>query len=842
MFNLDTQNPWRFLGVCAAGLCGLAIGAMVSTSRADDADTITSTKVDHFATSIEPMLEQYCYGCHAYGAQEGGVSFDSQSQQELLDDPKLWWKVLKNVRAGMMPPLGETRPTTEEIETLGNWIYRDVFAVDADQLDPGKVTVRRLNRTEYRNTIRDLMGIDFNAEVVFPPDDSGFGFDTVGDVLGMSPLLMEKYLQSARTIVAEAVPTVTKITPRFEFGGDKFRSEDGQHQGNRVNCDVRTTLKHSFDIQDAGSYSLKVAMRSHGSFFFNPARCDVEVRLDGKPLYRDQYGWDERKIDEYSFELDLSAGSHEIVFDIQPVPIDPDDLIDVGDDTYASITIQSVDFEGPLNAGKWVHPDNYERFFTRDAPPDDPAERRVYAGEVLQRFARLAYRRDVEAAYVERLVLYAEQQYEMPGKTFEAGVAQAMVAVLASPRFLFRVEQPMADADDRYPLIDEYALASRLSYFLWSTMPDEELLELACAGKLRENLLPQVDRMLADRRSEEFISNFVGQWLRSRDIEHVSIDPASVLGLGEEMEQLRDQFRRSRNSEMAPEERAALFAKFRAIRKQTEIFDEDVREAMQRETEMMFEHIVRENRSLLEIIDSDYVFVNEKLAKLYGLEGVEGEEMRQVSLPEGDPRGGLLTQGTMLVVTSNPTRTSPVKRGLYILDNILGLAPPPPPPNIPDLEAAAENHKGQDLSLRELLALHREAPLCSSCHSRMDPLGLALENFNALGMWRTAEGVHPIDAAGQLATGEPFQDIRDLKRILIDNHRREIYRCITQKLMTYALGRGIEYQDDYPIDQIVQQLDRDNGRFSTLISALVQSPAFQRQRCEQAAEELAAHP
>jgi hypothetical protein len=382
---------------------------------------------------------------------------------------------------------------------------------------------------------------------------------------------------------------------------------------------------------------------------------------------------------------------------------------------------------------------------------------------------------------------------------------------------------------------------------LWSSMPDDELIRLASRGELRSQLPPQVARMLNNPRSKALAENFAGQWLRSRDVEHFQIDAVSALGFEKQAEALRERFRRlrgdrpwrrdrNRDDRDSPDEKQReeeidrLRAEFRRFRTLREKFDGELRVAMRRETEMHFEHIVREDRSVLELIDCDYAFLNEELANHYEIEGVSGSEMRRVELPKDSPRGGILTQGTLLVVTSNPTRTSPVKRGMFILDNLLGTPPPPPPANVPPLEASATAGSGHDPTVRELQERHRSDPVCSSCHERMDPLGLALENFNALGMWREDEHGRPIDTSGKLLTGEEFQGIEDVKGILLNERRLDFYRCMTEKLLTYALGRGLEYHDEHTVDVIVEQLERDQGKFSTLLIGVVQSAPFQKVR------------
>ncbi len=636
-----------YLAMVAALLAWAAAFAPVSFAQ-------RPASIEQYHEKIQPILESYCYNCHGFGMNEGGRTFDQfASDDAMLADRNLWWVVLKNVRANVMPPAGEARPTEEERQILFDWLKLDALAIDPANVDPGRVTLRRLNRVDYRNTIRDLMGVEFNTWDEFPADDSGYGFDNIGDVLTVSPLLLEKYLAAAQAIVKDAVP----LEP-----------------------------PHKKDL---------------------------------------------------------------------------------------------------------VRSRKYKRFFPKGPAPKAADERDAYAREILTRFTRRAYRRPASPSTIDRLVDIAKATYSKPKQSFEAGLANAFTAVLASPSFLFLVEEVAPpSADEKFPLIDEYSLASRLSYFLWSTMPDKELSSLAGRGKLRANLPSQITRMLKDERSRELAKNFAGQWLRARDVERFEVDLQ---------------------------------------------FGHDLALNMTEETQAYFDYIMREDRSVLEFLDSNYTFLNQRLAKHYGIEDVQGSNFRRVELPADSPRGGILTQGTLLVVTSNPSRTSPVKRGLYILDNILGTPPPPPPPDVPALEEAASTAtpSGHTPTVRELQQLHREDPLCHSCHSRMDPLGLALENFNILGQWRDTEAQgQPLDPSGTLLTGEQFSDIRALKKILTNERRLDFYRCLTEKLLTYALGRGLEYQDEHTVDQIVEQLDREQGKFSVLLSGVINSVPFQRQRAK----------
>ncbi|MCA9258350.1 MAG: DUF1592 domain-containing protein, partial [Planctomycetales bacterium] len=812
-----------------------------------DAKSIDAAR---YRESILPLLTDHCFDCHGNGSAEGNLRLDAAGEDAPVDDRRVWLKVLQNVRAGVMPPPDASSLDAEQRESLAEWIKCEALGIDRERIDPGPPVVRRLNRFEYGNTIRDLMGIDFNVEVLFPPDDSAFGFDNVGDAQTLSPLLVEKYLQAAEAIVAEAVPTQTRVLQYQEFDGWSFHDAASDRRGNSMSVDEETHAVRTLDLSEGGKYRVTVRAMVNGSFGFHPRRCTTSFSIDGAEQCQDEYGWAERQQIEKTFELEFEPGEHRLAFDVTPIerPVEetgPDDFLS-DEPTHAYYHLHQVKVEGPLDPPVWSHPPNYERFFTRDAPPEATEERRVYAAETLRRFADKAFRRPADEDTVERLTQLAEAYWQREDASFEAGVAHAMIAALASPRFLLRIDlaRPTSSVDDAgRPYLDNYSLASRLSYFLWSTMPDDELLRLAAQGELRERLPEQLARMLKDDRSHAMTSSFVGQWLRTRDIEHISIDPLAAAGVREQydelLDELRELFRRGSDPNLNDERREELAQRRRELRREFRKFSEirdaldgELRRAMRDETEMLFEHIVKENRSALELLDADYTFVNEKLARHYGLAGVEGRRMRKVEIPPDSPRGGVLTHGSMLVVTSNPTRTSPVKRGLYILDNLLGMPSPPAPPGVPELEASADRFGGREPSLRELLAAHRESDLCASCHNRMDPLGLALENFNALGIWRDDENGTPIDASGALVSGETFTDVRDLRKVLTTVHRDSFYRCLSEKLLTYAIGRGLDYYDVQSVDQIVNSLRENDGRILSAFEAVVQSAPFQRQRDE----------
>jgi hypothetical protein len=804
-----------------------------------------------FQKSIKPILENYCFDCHADGANKGNVSFDEfKTDQAVLENQELWLHVLKNLRAGLMPPPKKSQPTPEEKQLVEGWIKRAVFAIDPQNPDPGRVTIRRLNRVEYQNTIRDLIGVKFDTQSAFPADDTGHGFDNIGDVLTLPPMLLEKYVTAANQIVSQAVPAApTVIREEIVDGADFAGAENARPRSRSRRSEFPEPLalsyyrpaavSNTFKAGLAGKYQLAVALMVNEKYVDNVNdynKCRLIFRVDGKEMLQKEYGWEGGRPYHYNYEVDWRAGEHELTFELQLLTPDEPQTRSL------SLQITSVKVSGPLAPEHWVQPRNYTKFFPTPVPAD-AKDRRAYARELLGGFARRAFRRPTDEKTLDRLVSLAESVYSQPGKTFEAGVSQGMVAVLASPRFLFREERAEQLAGGAaYPYVDEFSLASRLSYFLWSSMPDEELLRLAAAGKLRKNLTGQVERLLRDEKSEAFVRNFVGQWLRARDIENIPIEARFVLAREEKFDPVAGNNRKRLNElrekpeeQQTPAEREEierLLSSFRRSFRQplrAELTGE-LRLAMRLETEKSFDYVLREDRSLLELLDSDYTFLNERLATHYGIENVTGKEMRLVKLPANSPRGGILTQGTVLGVTSNPTRTSPVKRGVFILDNILGTPPPPPPPNIPPLEDATKDITNRAPTLRETLAAHREQPLCSSCHNRMDPLGLAFENFNAMGMWRDAEFNAPIDATGSLITGETFKDARELKRALVKNHYKDFYHTVTEKLLTYALGRGLEYYDVETCDQIVARIEAAQGRPSALIAGVVESAPFLRTR------------
>ena len=646
--------------------CGITLFGIQSVAAESAAD---------FQRAIVPLLETYCYDCHGDGAAKGGLAMDEFADlSKHLEDRKHWHAIWQNLRSQVMPPSDKDQPTPAERQQLLAWIERDVFKLDPVNPDPGRVTIRRLNRTEYQYAVEDLLGVQYDTRRIFPADDTGYGFDTIGDVLSISPLLMEKYLQAADEVVALALP-------------------------------------------------------------------------DAAPSQR------------------------------------PRNEADGGNSPPA---------DRPKTKG-------YRLVFGDEAAPVNPPERDPEARKILRNFGNRAFRRPVDAGTIDRLLAIVNEVSNEPGKTFQDGIKQALVACLASPRFLFRAElQPEPNNPAKIVPLDEYSLASRLSFFLWSSVPDDELLSLAFRTQLRANLGAQVDRMLKDPRSARLVTNFVGQWLQARDVATVEISAKTILGLDSEGEAARR-------------------------------FDPRLRDDMRRETELLFDFVLRQDRPVTELIAARYTFLNERLAQFYGIAGVSGDEFKAVDLSEHPERGGVLTQGTFLLVTSNPTRTSAVKRGLFVLDNLLGAPPPPPPPGVPKLEDAALPGNPNPTQ-REMMEIHRRKPECRSCHARMDPIGLGLENFNALGQFRTSENGKPIEVSGKLLTGETFSDVAALKELLAVKRKEDFHRCLSEKLLTYAIGRGVEIHDATTIAMLTARLENNAGKLRELIHGIVESAPFQKRR------------
>jgi hypothetical protein len=749
-----------------------------------------------YKRDIEPLLEFYCFSCHGDGSKKGDFAMDRFSDLTAhLDDKSHWLSIWHNVRSQIMPPSDEDQFKTEEKRKLLAWIEKDVFKLDPSNPDPGRVTIRRLNRVEYQNAVYDLLGVEYDTRDVFPPDDTGYGFDNIGDVLSISPLLMEKYIAAADEVVALALPEgAAAQVPRIDLEGKSFKATSGPIHAGWLAFDEPQTVQMNYEVPSEGEYQVRVEYSIHGASEATDHEAIMEVTAGGGKVGEVTLGWDQRRVIELTGKVPLKAGRQPFTISLRPhraPALDHEELF---------LSVQRVILQGPLGGDQREYAKGYRMIFVDGPAPEAEALQERYARKIMRSFVSRAFRRPLDDSTIDRLVAMVREVSRKPGKTFEDGIKQAIATCLASPRFLFRVEiQPEPNNPAKIVPLDEYALAARLSFFIWGSVPDDELLSLAFNTKLRENLRQQVDRMLDDPRSSRLVKNFVGQWLQARDLETAAIDAREILGL-------------STNREAA------------------KVFDVRLRRDMQTETEMLFDFILRNGRPAEELVSAEYSFLNERLAAFYGIEGVTGEEFRPVDLSQHPERGGVLTQGTFLIITSNPTRTSPVKRGLFVLDNLLGTPAPPAPPDVPELEDAANPAAKSEPTMREMMEIHRSNPDCRGCHARMDPIGLALENFNALGQFRLNEHGKRIDASGQLLTGEKFANIAVLKRILATDRRQDFYRCLSEKLLTYAIGRGVDYYDSTTINGLVTRLENSKGDLRELVHGIVESAPFQKRR------------
>ncbi len=731
-----------------------------------------------FAEAVHPLLE-VCAACHSPSVASGGLIIDPFLTPSSLDERREGWeRILRKVRSGEMPPPGIPRPSIEHVDSLVEFVEHAFAEADRHvEADPGRVTARRLNRVEYANTVRDLLGVPFRAENAFPSDDRGHGFDNIGDVLTISPFLMEKYMAAAEHLATTALglnrwpkrpveadyqlkyrtarrvgPTVIEVTHRVAWDGEytiRFglpgeRAEDA------------APVEFGFWMDGKLLHSMPVETKPSGLVYFSPHSLE-EMRLH------------------------LPAGDH--VFRAGFINDEFIKTIPRSDwfDRKKNKFVESITFVGPF-------PSTVDNTRRQKILFCDPSTGPQCIRDVIANLARRAYRRPVHDSEITDLLRFVDIA-KGEGMSVEDGIRLALQAMLVSPNFLFRIEvDPDATNTAEVYRISDVELASRLSYFLWSSMPDDELLAVAEDGRLSdpEVLEEQVERMLADEKADALGENFAGQWLQVRNLYSVTPDP-----------------------EKFP------------------VWNSALRDDMMTETILFFNHMLRENRQLGDFLDADFTFANERLAHLYGIDGVSGPEFRQVTLPS-DERGGILGHASVLTVTSYPSRTSPTIRGKYLLENILGAPPPPPPPNVPALEEAAV---GSAASLREQMEQHRSNAVCASCHARMDALGFALENYDGIGRWRTNDGDMPIDPSGVLPNGKELSGPAELRAVL-KNNLPEFARNLTEKSLTYALGRGLERFDRITVNRILDRVEATGYGFRDLVHEIIRSPAFQMRRSE----------
>jgi hypothetical protein len=738
---------------------------------------LSAADVPTFEKTVAPLLSRTCSPCHSEALASGGVDIAPFTQPASLTKSREGWDIiLRKLRAGEMPPKGVPRPP--EMDSVVQFLTAEFERADRGvKPDPGRVTARRLNRSEYTNTIRDLLAVEFQAEKSFPTDDLGNGFDNIGDVLTISPVLMERYMKAAARIASRAVgadPLPKPLEAQYANKDKKIRRVDF------------STIEANARIEFDGEYVIRFGLPGERAADAKPVV--LSLWMDGKPLHAMPVETKPSKLvyfDPYSEEqmrLFLPEGDH-----VFRAAFSEDEFIKTvaPADAYnrkKNKFIDSIVFIGPYAAAS-------ERPSRKKIFVCDPNSGPVCVEKIVANLAHHAYRRPVTKAEIAPLVRFVGIA-KANGQTTEQGIQLALQAMLVSPNFLFRMEHDPnpTDAAGAHP-VSQLELASRLSYFLWSSMPDDELLSLAEAGKLRAPgvLDQQVKRMLADERSSAIADNFAGQWLELRNLDVVKPDPQKF-------------------PDWSPE----------------------LRDAMKLESRLFFDHILRENRPLSEFLDARYSYLNERLAKHYGIPGVTGPEFRRVELAT-DQRGGILSQASVLTVSSYPTRTSVVLRGRYILNNILGSPPPPPPPDVPQLD---EKSVGTSASLRQQMEKHRADTMCASCHNKMDPLGFGLENYDAIGKWRAMDGKFPVDASGVMPNGKSFATPGEMRNVL-KTQLPQFSRCMVEKMLTYSLGRGLQPYDRRVVDAIDGKLASSGYGFQTLIYEIVRSLPFQSRRGEQ---------
>ena len=768
----------------------------------------TSTQPAGGSAAPQAVLDRYCVSCHNARAKTAGLVLAGLDINAAADHADLWEKVIRKLRAGTMPPPGAPQPDDAARLALARSLETTIDVASATRPNPGRPALHRLNRAEYQNAIHDLLALDIDAAALLPPDDSSYGFDNVADVLGVSPVLLERYLAAAETISALAVgdPSMppSDRTYRVRFDLTQTRHIEGLPLGTRGG----TLIRETFPLN--GEYLIKPKLWRTNVGFIRGLQYphQVEVTLDGARVHLVTVGTP----DDFATSLmgpqnavtmiesrlqvrvPMTAGPHTIgVAFVQKTEALPPTLLQ----PYQS-TLDPVDSEGvpQLEAVTVSGP------FVVSGHGDTPSRRRIFvcgaaaairasaapattacARQILQTLARRAYRRPVGDADLRPLLAFYETGRRKGG--WDAGIQLALERILADPQFVFRAEGDGGAAAVGTPFrVSDLELASRLSFFLWSSLPDDTLIDLASRGRLRDPVVleAQVRRMLHDPRAGALVGNFAGQWLYLRNLKNVAP-----------------------SSEQFPE------------------FDDNLRQSFQRETELLIDSVMREDRSVLDLLTADYTFVNERLAKHYGIPNIYGSQFRRIPV-SSEARRGLLGQGSVLTVTSQANRTSPVLRGKWILDNLLGTPPPPPPPDVPALKENSE--RDRPLTMREQMEEHRANPACASCHKQMDPLGFALENFDAVGAWRTLDARNPIDPASDLADGTHVDGPVALRQALL-RHPDAFVGTMTAKLLTYALGRGIEYYDMPAVRAVVKGASAQNYRFSSIVMGIVASTPFQ---------------
>ena len=754
----------------------------------------------------QSLVNRYCLGCHNDRALQGGLSLAAAPLDDVAGHSEVWERVVRKLRAGAMPPAGSARPEAAAYQGLLDYIETALDTRADAALNPGRTdTFRRLNRTEYRNAIRDLLELDVDVAALLPRDDASYGFDNVG-VVELSPTLMERYLAAAQKISRLAVGSLAVVPGSRVVVLRPDLTQEGHLAGLPFGTRGGAAVEHTFPLD--GEYQIEVRLARNRNENVEGLRDPhvLEMQLDGERLKlftvvpdRNRLGgyYADEEVDKHlNLRLHVAAGPHTVgaaflrknaaLIETERQPYQAQ----FNQDRHPrqQPAVHSVSISGPFNPSGAGDTPSRDRVFA--CQPATAADEADCAARIISTLARRAYRRPVSYGDIEMPLSFYERGRADGG--FEAGVELALRALLTSPEFLFRIEEDPEDAAPGAPYrLGDFALASRLSFFLWSSIPDDELLDLAEAGRLGDPAVreAQVRRMLADPRAENLTSNFAGQWLHLRNLETAAP-----------------------NLRRFPD------------------FDDNLRQAFRRETELLFGSVVEEDRSVLDLMQADYTFLNERLARHYGIPGVYGSGFRRVVLPAGSIRGGLLGHGSILTVTSYATRTSPVLRGKWILDNLLGMPPPAPPASVPPLEEPEPGVAAR--SMRERMEAHRVNPACAACHRLMDPAGLSMENFDAIGRWRDrGEDWSPIDARGSIPGGGDFDGVTGLRDAVLA--RPHVFAgTVTEKLLTYALGRGLDHNDGPAVRRIVRDAAGDDYRFSSLVLGIVESIPFRMRRSQ----------
>jgi mono/diheme cytochrome c family protein len=797
-----TAAFWTAAAVLSAAQTGAKSGS--ATPVPTVAPVAAAVPAAGDAAQAKALVTQYCATCHNSRLKTGGLVLDGLDLARLPDHADVWEKVVRKVRAGVMPPQGVRRPDAPALQQFVSYVEGGLDRAASEHPDPGRPMIHRLNRAEYKNAIRDLLALDVDVTTLLPPDDSAFGFDNISDVLGVSPSLQERYLAAAGRISALAVGDL-----ELRAGSDTYRvpqdlSQNQHVEGLPLGTVGGLKVRQHFPLDGEYDFQTKLYRTNLNIVRGLQYPSVFEVSIDGKPVHHVTIGGMEDLAKLFEAPTDtgdavearmrarvkVTAGPHDVTvafidnlavedtLRVQPFLRSSADNFDWAGQPH----IQTLAISGPFNPTGSGDTPSRRSIFTCKPASKSPAAERACASEILGRLARRAYRQPVSATELAPILEFYDAARAKG--TFEAGIQRGLQRILASPRFVFRIERdPAGAAPGTVHPVTGIELASRLSFFLWSSLPDEPLLRAAAQGTLAQPavLEREVRRMLADPRADALVSNFAGQWLQLRNVR--SVQP---------------------NSDEFPD------------------FDDNLRQAFRRETELLFASIIKEDRNVLDLLRADYTFVNERLARHYGIPNVYGSRFRRVPVTD-DARRGILGQGSMLAVTSHAERTSPVLRGKWVLENLLGLPVPPPPPDIPTLKGNTEGEKPK--TLREQMAEHRTAPVCASCHRVMDPVGFALENFDAVGAWRTDEPGGPIDASGQLADGTKIDGVVTLRNAILDKPDLFV-ATMAEKLLTYALGRGLDANDMPAVRQIISAAADNDYRFSSLVLGITRSVPF----------------